>query len=646
MRREHAAILLFFLILISTLTLGQIFVLESPSPADHREKTQPLIHSPLQSLHSRNQAEESQNNTERNNHQKNPSALEPPRDFPGFVPPRSDFRFVPTDVDTDCPVAVLPEDPELVCIKSPARSLPILPWKDYGYWQLIVWYRGKYYIPIVTNDGDVHTVQGVNGEAVVDTTSPLVFSSPGESFSIPFYVSGPYLHINVSFAFTGNIVRVGERNGSVHLEYRVPPFATREEIHPTGYYPFFVTVDTGNRTYALLSWVAFLKKPVVEITNYSKKLAGNGDLPVEVSGRVYYPDGMPVPMGRVWVTVNRSKGTKGFIIGYGKVSNGRFTVRGVVTSSIPPGSYHIIAHYRGYPAAPSNSDPELLIRRRPEIEASLRNDTLIIRVHWRSVPLANRSLTVTVGNSTFTLRTDERGFARLHPIPAGGKKILISYPGDRLYLPVEKTVVLSRGGENGLKISVNRTILTQVSIGLSLVLLLVLVVTGRSRLHLNPGLKLSPPSLKYSKTSVQFIEPRRRVFLPDEIVPVVLSEKAELTVDGKNLGADERFELRLPPGRHLLRAGSEEIELHILPPKEAVVDLYEQHFLPFVRSLGIQTRERTPLEIAGALVRKGIAEEPVLTITRTLVLAKYSERPVGKDDFWRMVDSLEKLGVL
>lgn len=644
MRREHMAVLLLLLVFLSTLTLGYGFISHSAGKLK--------ISGPLQHLNDK----PSEGNTPKETKNSCSGGGSVPGSISGlslenlsvqFVPPDSNFRFVPTDIVTDCPVAVLPEDPELVCTDSPATSLPILPWREYEGWRFIIWYRGKYYIPRVTDDGDVLMLHGINNGTIVDTDRPLVFSSPGENISVRFSISGQFTDVEVKFAFRGTLVAVDRGENFTIFEYRVPGYAARDEIHRRGYYPFFVIVHAENRTYALLSWVAFLKKPIVEITDYPEELSGNGDHRIEISGRVYYPDGSPVPLGRIRVTMNLSKGTEGFVIGYGTVRDGEFTVRGLIRDSIPPGNYHLVAYYRGYAASPSNSDPIVSIRRKPAVDASVENDTLVLRIHWGNVPLANRTLLVVADNTTLEVRTDEKGLAR---VPIGASRmgeIGIVYPGDGLYLPVNKTVVLGNpepkltGEKTDLKILLRRLI-----ISLSVMALIgTVVLAGRSLARF----RLRTPSLSISSTlgePVKFVEPVRRVFLQGEAIPVVLSGESELVVDGDSVGTGERFELTLPPGKHVLTAGRGEIELYVLPPRDAIIRLYELHFLPFASSLGVPTRARTPLEIARALLEKDIDEEPLFTLTEVFTRAKYSKKPVYDSDFWGVVDSLRRLGVL
>ena len=642
MRREHMAVLLLLLVFLSTLTLGYGFISHSAGKSK--------VSGPLQHLNDKPPKENTPKEPRKSCSESGsvPESISSfnLEDLPvRFVPPEDNFRFVPTDIVTDCPVAVLPEDPELVCTDSPAKSLPILPWREYEGWRLVVWYRGKYYIPRVTDDGDVLMIHGINNETIVDTDRPLVFSSPGENISVRFSVSGQFTDVKVKFAFRGTLVAVDRGENRTIFEYRVPGYAALDETHRRGYYPFFVTVHTENRTYALLSWVAFLKKPIVEITDYPDELSGNGDHRVEISGRVYYPDGSPVPLGRIRVTMNQSKGAKGFVIGHGIVKNGRFTVRGVISGSIPPGNYHIIAYYKGYAAAPANSDPVLSIRREPIVSAQIENDTLILWLHWREVPLANKEILVTMGNKTMKLRTDERGQARIPVETSGHVEARVVYPGDERYLPINETVKISKpGSRQPPERHLVRDVSRYLAVGLPLIAIaLAVLLVGRNLVQFKAG---TPSGFSSSGGAVEFIEPARRVFLPGEAIPVVLSESSKLLVNGKSLGKGKEFELRLPEGKHVLTVQGAEMEVYVLPPREATIRLYELHFLPFARSIGIFPRTLTPHEIAELLSAKGVERGPLLSITGIFTRAKYSLLPIGEEDFQASVESLRELGVL
>ncbi len=188
---------------------------------------------------------------------------------------------------------------------------------------------------------------------------------------------------------------------------------------PGGYYPLFVTVKSGRGTAALLMWVALLKKPVVEITDYPAVVEGNGSLAITVAGTVRYPDGRPVESGGVvWVTLNETKGKPGGVqLGRGgTVRHGRFIVNGTLEPGLPPGRYHVIAYYRGYEAyPPSNSDPTIVVRRKPpQLSVEIINSTLRLYLHWRNVPLANETLNVSIGSGVVTLKTDGEGYATLN----------------------------------------------------------------------------------------------------------------------------------------------------------------------------------------------------------------------------------------
>ncbi|NJE04985.1 DUF4129 domain-containing protein [Thermococcus sp. M36] len=637
MRREHLTVLLLFVVFLSTLTLGYGFV----------SCTSETVKSPLSYLTSSGSAGDSGGPGGSFGASVNLGDLGSSGSSDSHVPPDSDFQFKPTDIHVDCPVAVLPDDPELVCIDSPAVSLPLLPDRTYSDWDMIVWYSGIYYLPKVTLDRDVTVLRGVHIEAPINMDPPLVFASPGENLTMRIRAFGSVEDLSVHFAFSGHL-SVLERDGNTTiLEYR----ALLPENRPTGYYPFFVTGRYKNKTYAMLSWVAILRRPVVEITDYPSELFGNGPRSVDISGRVYFPDGTPVPGGRIWITLNQSKGMQGFRIGTGAVENGTFTVHAIVDESIPPGNYHLIAYYRGYMAAPSDSDPIVSIRREPLVGVEVRNDTLIIRLHWQGTPLANRQLWVEAGGETLTVRTDESGRAYIPLNLSGLNKVRVFYPGDDRYLPLNRTLSLesmNREGD-GDKRSVPNKFLDYLSY---LRLPILLLAVSSAAITLGRNLKRSKIKLPQVVQNdahgrkVKFVEPLRRVFLPGEKIKVVLSGEAPLLIDGELLGEGRVFEIAPAPGHHVLSSTGDEIEIHVLPPREAILALYELHFLPLVRSHGVFDGPLTPYEILRSLSARGLDQKALSTIARVFVRAKYSGLPVDEGDFQLLLRTMEELGVL
>ena len=142
---------------------------------------------------------------------------------------------------------------------------------------------------------------------------------------------------------------------------------------------------------------------------------------------------------------------------------------------------------------------------------------------------------------------------------------------------------------------------------------------------------------------VQIVLPRR-VFLLGEKIKVVISEECEASLDSSPLGKGTEFELMLGEGMHRFEVCGKSVDFWVLSPREAVVKLYELHFLDFAGSKGISTDNRTPHEIARLLIREGIPDN-VLDVASVFVIARYSIREVSESDFWRMLSILEGLEV-
>ena len=560
--------------------------------------------------------------------------------------PTSNFSFKPTDKKTRCPVAILPEDPMLVCVGRPARSAPILSWNLPREFDMIVWYRGTYYIPYVESPSSPVSLKGVNGHLgySLDTDTPLVMTTYGVSKEFTVYTNFTGL-LNYTSGLPLRVISRTENGSTAVYTFEIPPVGRN---YTPGYYPVFIfTSNKAGRT-ALLMWVALLEKPVVKITNYPEVLSGNGNLQMPIKGTVMYPNGSPVHDGIITVTLNRTKSTAGTIVGVVRVSNGTFNLAAVVPEDEMPGSYHIVAHYRGYLAYPSNSDPLVTIKRVPEVELERMNGTLAIFLNWNGNPLSNRTIGVTVGDMSLNLTTDERGYAYLRIDNATGT-VRIVYPGDDLYLPLNEILEippLEKGKETTSSPEFKTKHLLDISriiklvSGLFLAVGIAYVVLKRKNL---PELPLQSPQV--FREPLKVLSPVRRVFLPNEPVRVVLNRPAETFLDGELLGTGKVFELRPDVGTHVFSGEDVSFEFHVLPPREAVIKAYNLHFLPYVESLGVPTERRTPFEIVRALRRKGLDGPALETVALLFVLADYAERPLENHHFREFVDALERLGV-
>ncbi len=137
----------------------------------------------------------------------------------------------------------------------------------------------------------------------------------------------------------------------------------------------------------------------------------------------------------------------------------------------------------------------------------------------------------------------------------------------------------------------------------------------------------------------------RTVYTPEEEIALKFKKPVALFVDGALLGRGKEFHLKLPPGDHELRVGSRRATVHVLPPKEAVIRLYEESFLPMARELGVRTGEATPGEIATALRGKlpGAALQEVAILFEK---AKYGMVELSDGDFKEFLSALSRLGVI
>lgn len=179
-----------------------------------------------------------------------------------------------------------------------------------------------------------------------------------------------------------------------------------------------------------------------------------------------------------------------------------------------------------------------------------------------------------------------------------------------------------------------------------LVPLLALAVVAIARSGLSgPSWKTSPLDRLKTLGSPD-IELERDVYLPGEPVRVILSREADLYVDGKFVGHGKAFSLKLPEGIHILRAGRREREVYVLRPKNAVMKLYEDYFLPFASSKGVRVEDATPKEIKAALLSLDVPEGPLTEVTRIFEFAKYGDVEISREDFEGFVESLRAMGVV
>ncbi|NJF24910.1 carboxypeptidase-like regulatory domain-containing protein [Thermococcus sp. Bubb.Bath] len=548
----------------------------------------------------------------------------------GDIPISSRFVFKEVNFSISCPVAILPNNPMLVCTDAPAKGVPLpndLSWKMY------VRYRGTYYIPI-RGEG---IPSGVNGEGYLKVDRPLITVPVGGNFSLsltPLYSGNVTLRSSKYF----HIINVSKLPFNVTLAFHV------SENAPPGYYPLFFSLRWDNRVNVLLMWVHVLPRAVVRITSMPSLLKGNGELEMKVSGTVEYSNGTPIRNGTVTVTVNRTKREKGVIVGTGKVENGKFNVKCQIPSGVPAGSYEVVAHYTGKDIYPGNSDPELIIKRLPEIDANLTSSPTgtVIRgfVHYRELPI-NGSVTLRLDteNGTLTIPLNLSDGRFTLKINQTLRSADISYPGDKFYLPSDKKIRVGDGFNNllsfGLEVRGEKLAL----ISSSVIILGLVFMLLRKQPVLNQDLSPKSPTGNDKPSNGFFLS--RCVFIPSEEIHLDIPEDCETYLDGKPLNSPNLSGLGL--GRHTIEACGNSVDFWVLPAKEAVVKLYELHFLPFAGSR-VSIHNKTPYEIANSLLSGGLSSS-VSAVADVFTVSRYSLRPVGEADFHKIVASMESLGV-
>ncbi|WP_457742293.1 hypothetical protein [Thermococcus sp.] len=548
------------------------------------------------------------------------------------VPPRVNFTFKPTNKTVSCPVSLYPHNPMLVCVDTPAKGVPIPPNET---WDMIVKQPGVYYVPLEVYG----LIRGVNKFEYLRIDKPFQQVPTGGTFSVKItstvigsliFKKSKYLEVVDSTALPA------EFRYTVHVADDAAP----------GYYPLFFELNvSGYIENALLAWVRVLPRAVVRITSMPSTLRGNGELTMHVSGTVTYPNGSPIKRGTVMITINRTKREKGVVVGIGDVVNGTFNVTCKIPPDVSAGSYSVVAHYTGPDAYPGNSDPEVVIQRYPQIDVNVStgNGTLINGLlHYGDTPL-NGSVVLVVETENGTLRIPLKVHNGVFSVTINStvKSVKVVYPGNNLYLPVEKTVYKKpllefRGIEihapSGEPLFYSISALT--ALGIVTILMrrrIRVVVVDETPKQKTPTLK--PPEVREFPL-------KRRVFVEGEVVELPNTD-CEVKFDGRPVTGNTIELTGLGP--HTIEACGMTSELWVLPPKEAVVMLYKLHFLPFAEKY-TPVDNRTPYEIASTLSEKGFLGD-VFKIAGIFTTALYSLRDVGRGDFLEMVGLLERMGV-
>lgn len=545
------------------------------------------------------------------------------------VPPKTNFTFKPTNITAPCPVSLYPDNPYLVCVDTPAKGIPI---PDNETWDMVVKQPGVYYVPVEVYG----LLKGVYKFEYLKIDKPLQKAPIGGTFSV-----------NITSIAAGSLVFKKSKYLEIVNSTELP-MEFRYTIHvsddaPPGYYPLFFDLNlSGYIESALLAWVRVLPRAVVKITSMPSTLRGNGKLIMQVAGTVTYPSGDPIGRGTITITLNRSKTEEGIVVGVSDIVNGTFNVTCEIPPEVPAGSYSVVAHYTGPDAYPGNSDPEVFIRRYPEIDANITDDngTVITGfLHYKNVPL-NGSVTLIVetGNGLLRIPLEVHNGIFNVTINSTVKSVKVLYPGNGLYLPIEKTVYLkSARGVFGIEFHTSSRKVILYSISTLIAIGIAGIVVKRVRIMAINETPV-PKALEFS--NVQTLSIKRRVFLEGETLE--LSDVGcEVKLDGKPLNKG-RVELN-EVGIHVLEVCNKNLKLWVLPPKDAVVMLYKLHFLPFA-SKYVSVNNKTPYEIALALSEKGFSKE-VFQIAWIFIDALYSLKDINRRDFFRMVNYLQLVGV-
>ncbi len=577
-----------------------------------------------------------------------------PKDFhlgdngDGGGSPYTNFTFSPTMLKTYCPVALLPHDPGLVCAKVPAKSVPI----HYGQgYQLVVWFRGLYNLVVSEGPADLKVISGINGNAPIKAVKPLVITTYNQNTSVVFRVENyGYGNVTVHFGIPGRLRILKRTPAFIYYSY---DFKATEKYRP-GYYPFFVLSSKNGRHYALLSWVALLRKPRVEITAWPSSVKGNGDMNIEVTGRVYFDNGSPAPPGEVILKVAKSKNsTEKVSIGAGPVKNGTFKVSAVIPAVIAAGRYQLIAYYKSTMAYPSNSDPVLVVKRIPVISvvnSTTSGDSTILRVrlHWRGVGIPGNLTVFEGGKAIERVQTDGKGYAVVKFEGSKGK-LTLKYSGSTYYEPATLTVslpvALSQGktkgtveGREAKGSSKRLLLLTLLPVGV------LATAYAVSRFRRNGEIVMDPKGPEPTAGEVEVkLKPPRNVFMPGECFEVLLNVERVLKLDGKPLRRGKTFRLCPDEGFHRLSVGEKDVEVWVCGPREGIQRLYETSLIPLLPGGSSGAWSMTPYEVLGLLRNRGFPGEALLRATELFIKARYSNHPVTGDEFLEFAAIVEGL---
>ncbi len=291
--------------------------------------------------------------------------------------------------------------------------------------------------------------------------------------------------------------------------------------------------------------------------------------------------------------------------------NATFTINGTTVASL------WVDPYRGRGIMPLIS-----------VENSSNRTLLTVRLTDKDGnPVKNEIVSLNLNGTRYLVKTDDKGRAVLK-LPRG-----IHLDPNSLKLRVGGRSITTGG--SGLNLDFLRYLL---------ILLPLLLFVHRYSSGFRWG---SPKRGSHSVVSPHFeaLKLERTVYLPGEEITLRFRRSVKLFVDGELFGRGMEFRLKLPQGDHELRVGSRKVTVHVLPPRDAVIMLYKEGFLPAARKLGMRTEEATPEEISTALSGK-FPKDALHEVTVLFERAKYGTMELSDDDFGEFLLALSKLGVI
>ncbi|NPA47673.1 MAG: DUF4129 domain-containing protein [Thermococci archaeon] len=135
----------------------------------------------------------------------------------------------------------------------------------------------------------------------------------------------------------------------------------------------------------------------------------------------------------------------------------------------------------------------------------------------------------------------------------------------------------------------------------------------------------------------------RDVFATGEEVVIRTDGDGPVFVDGKEVGRGPEVVIKAIPGVHRVEFRGVSRTFRVLPPEEAVVELYSK-FVAGLSSMGVRTVSLTPAEIERELrVKLPQRGETLRFVTRVFETVRYGGRRVSMPEFKRFIDSIREV---